>query len=312
MKTISAKWLRLVLLPLLAIALFVIHDQVQTAAINVGEVFEYREFALAGVLLGTLAGPIITSLLFAFPIAQIYARFSIGAAVLIVAPTVFHAFFYLLNISPYWTIVNAGQTVSLVVLTPLVAHLAHRALADSRLTIIALNPDSVDSVVGCFAGDSENLSKRPSRETTNHLGNDSLRIRPIRWLQLSLLPVVGIAIFVVHGFVQAMVGDIAVIPHESGLLYFGMLSGALIGPSITALLFAYPIARLYERQAALVGALASAPTIGYWITVYLETRIPFLILVYCIELISLAVLIPWTASMAFRKLRCSRLVALVH
>lgn len=134
MKITIPLWLSLLLIPILAVTFFVVHHFVQTIATDVGIMPNSREFELAGLLLSSILGPTVTALAFSYPIARMFGRHSMAAAVLISAPTIiFRASFYINNSGrPFVIAIFAIEVIALAVLVPIGAWLVHRKRASSE------------------------------------------------------------------------------------------------------------------------------------------------------------------------------------
>jgi hypothetical protein len=121
-------WLSLPLLPVLALLLLIVHHAVQSIAIHVGVMPDSRNLELAGLVLGSILGPAVTAMLFAYPIARLYAQRSALAAILVCAPTIASRIHHYAAVTrlPWTNAISYVQWVSLFLLVPLAAWLLHR------------------------------------------------------------------------------------------------------------------------------------------------------------------------------------------
>jgi hypothetical protein len=126
------RWLPVALLPLLAIALFVVEDQIQAAAWSFGGVSEYKELSFLAMAVGAVLGAFLTSLIFAYPVAGLYGRRSAFAAGLICVPAIFYALYYGIghDRTVLWP-VYLFQIFSLAIFGPVTAALANSSLSQS-------------------------------------------------------------------------------------------------------------------------------------------------------------------------------------
>jgi hypothetical protein len=266
--------LAFVLLPLLGAALRWVVAKVPELTLYPLNESDPTLFGLVWMYFASGFVPFLASMLLANPIARLYGRFSIVAAGLIAVPAAL-----LLTLEAVTLDLNAIQLGVLLVFLPASAAIANRQLSGSRLVIL------------------------PSLPTQVQPGLD-----PPLWLSLSLLPVLAIALRVIDHELQHFIWDVGFIPDTRVLERTGLLLGAVISPALVAVLFAYPIARLYERRWAAAAVCISAPTALYWSGTYLmDARHPYVVVAYVIKIISLAIFVPFAASKAYRKLGASRL-----
>ena len=124
------RWLQLALLPVLAVALFVVQDQVQAVAWSAGDVSEYKELSLLAMAVAAVLGALVTSLIFAFPVAGVYGRRSSLAAGFVCAPAIFYSCYYGIghDQTVLWPI-YVFEVISLAIFGPVAA-----AVANSTLT----------------------------------------------------------------------------------------------------------------------------------------------------------------------------------
>ncbi len=136
--TSSPRTLLLALLPILAIALYVGHDSVQWDLWEVGLAADTRALKRAGLLSGSLLGPALVALMFAFPVAGLYGRRAGAAGALISAPTAANwlSIYLQEDPSPFLAAAYILAGISLLTLVPLAASKARRQLGDTRLAVV--------------------------------------------------------------------------------------------------------------------------------------------------------------------------------
>lgn len=279
------RWLYLSLLPVISIALWAVDDKVQAIAWRFGDAFSIAEFDFAGRLFGSLVGPAVTASLFAYPIARLYSRYSPVVSVIVIVPSALSAIPFLDGAGVDVAVLYGVQLLSLCFFLIAATTLVHRALSGSTLIL---------------ASESEQCETGGANKCA-----------PAYALSLVLLPILAVALFVVHDWVQFLVFDVAFLPRARGLQLCGLILGALVGPLSTALAFGYPIARTFGRSCAFAGALISAPTSLFWAFTHLqEVSLPWLRAAYIVVLLSLITLVPITATLILRKVGASRLAVL--
>jgi hypothetical protein len=122
-----------------------------------------------------------------------------------------------------------------------------------------------------------------------------------RWLPLALLPVFAVGLHLLHNLVQTIAWDIGMLPDSRPYELAGLLASALIGPAVTAFLFAYPLARLYRRHSALAAALVVAPEALLRIQGMLGSSfLPWSMAILVVHVIALSVLVPMAARLVHR------------
>jgi hypothetical protein len=281
------RWLYLSLLPAIAVALWAVDDTIQTLAWRFGGVFDIAEFDFAGRLLGSLVGPAVTATLFAYPIARLYSRYSSVVSAIVIVPVVVSAMPVLDGASVDVGVLYGVQVLSLCALLITATTLAHRALGSSRLILAsAIEKVEVGGTGKCV---------------------------PAYALEFTLLPILAVALFAVHDWVQFFVFDIAFMPRARSLQLCGLMLAAFVGPISTALAFGYPIARTYGRFCAVAGALISAPTSLYWAVAHLQgLALSWLFAAYFVVLVSLIALVPITAALILQNVGVWRLAVIKH
>lgn len=135
----------------------------------------------------------------------------------------------------------------------------------------------------------------------------SLVAAELRWFRLMLLPALALALWDLDDKVQSFVWHIAAKPEVGELVLAGQLLGCLLGPIITASLFAYPIARLYPQNAKAVSLLATLPTVLSGLSFLLDAPVDSAFL-YIVQLIWLCIFMPVAASLVHRELAGSQLL----
>lgn len=276
-KTIAPRWLALSMLPVLTAAMYVVNTEAMMAAVRFAEARTFDLLSSVAVMSSWALGPLITALIFAYPIARLYSRWSIAAAVLIGLPTIL----YRASGSDDDLVMSLVLTLPLAILLPALAWLAHRALAGSQLQVAVASPDALARAEPAF-------------------------VSP-RALKLVLLPISAGGLFILHDLVQAHVYDFTDLSHTRAIEF----TGSFLGPAVVALAMAYPIARIYGSIAPLIGALISIPTLCYWLPIYLhdgKNYSSFDIAECITEMVSTAGLTSLMAWAVLRKLGDSRLV----
>jgi hypothetical protein len=273
MKTVAPRWLAVSLLPVLAAAMYMVNTEVDYLPVRLAHARHYDGLSSAAVLLGMFLGPVVTALLFAYPLGRVYARHAALAALAIIAPTVAYGmdgrFDDLVDNFPL-----VITFASLVMWMPIVATLAARAMARSRLAVA-----------------SEPLPG----------------IAPIA-LKGWLLPLLAIGFYILRDLVQPVAWDLAVMPVDHTVERASLLVMALLGPALVALVLAYPVARIYERHAVRVGLVVAAPTALYWakdLASDSHTVVGWII--FAIHIASLAALLAVMAGVVRHRLGESRL-----
>jgi hypothetical protein len=273
-------WLRLTMLAPLAGALYVVDNEMKIAAWRLAEGSVAGGLPFLGLVLGLFLGPLVTALLFAYPTTRLYARYSVAASALLCLPIVLDSIFVRIGFDPFLKFVLIVQVLGLCISLAAIAWLANREMADSRLVIVDRVPSQPDS-------------SNPAAP---------------RWLSLVLIPMLALGFFLIDDLVQRVVWDIGFMGHSQAFDRAGLLVGAIIAPALLAMAFAYPLARLYGRRAAVVAMLISAPTISHRVLGYLEdVHTPFVVAAFTIQPLALTVLVPLAAWKTNRKLGSSRL-----
>lgn len=282
MKIVAPRWLALALLPSLAAALYFVNQEILYAPVRLANARDFDATSTILLFMAFVVGPMLTALVFAYPLARVYARRAAAVAGLVVAfPTIADA----LHERLHDPVGNASLVLAsglLAVFVPVVAALAARALAGSRL------------VVACPAADASGDEALPGTEP-----------RALRWV---LLPLLAIAFFILRELIQGVAWDIAMLPVNPTLERAGLFAAAVVGPAGVALLLAYPVARIYEHRAAWVGFLVSLPTAVFWASTYLaQARLPLVKVMNWINLVGLVVMLAVAAWVVWRRLGGSRL-----
>lgn len=285
--------LALVMLPVLAAALYMVNTESLMVFVRFAEARNFDDVSSVAIPVSWMIGPLFTALVFAYPTARLYPRFPIAAALLIGLPTILYRGSGLLDNGQFADrMMTVVLTLPTLVLLPALAWVARRALAGSRLVII----------------------KNPAAENGNSAAELPGTVSP-RVLMLVLLPLFAISLFILHDLIQPAIWDIAFMPATKALRRAGELVGALIGPALVMLVLAYPIARIYQRHAVVVGMLIPIPTVWHWVLVYLQdSQLPgvhntaFSIATDIVELVSLSAMLALGAWLIRRRLGDSRLV----
>ena len=129
------------------------------------------------------------------------------------------------------------------------------------------------------------------------------RSRLAPWQMLVLLPVLAWVLDRAHHVVQATAIGIGTMPVARNAELAALMLSSLLGPAVTAALFAYPIARLYAQRSALAAAVIIAPTLFLRIADHLgEPHLPWTNAILVTQWVSLAVLVPLAAALVHRGL----------
>jgi hypothetical protein len=273
MKTVAPRWLAVSLLPVLAAALYMVNTEVNYLPVRLANARHFDGLSSAGALLGVVFGPVVTALLFAYPLGRVYARQAALAALAIIVPTVAYGMAGRLDdLVQNFTLVIAFASLALWM--PVVATLAARAMARSRLAVAS---EPLPGVAPAF-------------------------------LKGWLLPLLVLGFFILRDLVQPVAWDLAVMPVDHTVERASLLVMALLGPALVALVLAYPVARIYERHAVRVGLVVAAPTALYWAKDYgsdSHTVVGWIIFV--VHIASLAALLAVMAGVIRHRLGESRL-----
>lgn len=132
-----------------------------------------------------------------------------------------------------------------------------------------------------------------------------------RWLALTMLPVLAAAALMVDMEVQKRAWDIGSRPDIREIAQAGELFGSLAGPFIVALLFCYPIARLYGRYASLAAVLIALPS-GAYDVLSTMPQATFIRVLFATEALFLVLFMATNAWLARRALAGSRLALLIQ
>jgi hypothetical protein len=218
------------------------------------------------------------------------------AAALICIPTVVFTLLY--DIAPdhdaFFISVYIVQIVSLGVFAPMSAFLASRALTLTSLVVLTHETGEPDDSL--HAGD----------------GAGTIAAVP-RLLLLTLIPVLAVALYNAHHFVQSTAIEIGLLPDARNLELASLLLCSIFGPAVTASLFAYPIARLYAHRSVPAASLITAPTVIVRIYHFIgASYLPWTNAFIIVQWISLIVLVPLAAWLVSHKLGRSRLAILTN
>jgi hypothetical protein len=279
MKIVAPRWLAVTLLPALAAALYMVNTEITYAPVRFANARGFDTLSMIAVLLVFVIGPLLTTLVFAYPLARVHARHAAVAGLVIAFPTVAYA----IHDRLFHPLENLSLVLLFALLTvfvPAAAAQAGRALAGSKL-VVAQSRD----------------------------GEMPMRAAEPRALQRMLLPLLAIAFFILREVIQPIVIDIALLPDTRAIELTCLLAAALFGPGLVALLLAYPVARLYGRHAWWVGAIVAFPTAcRFAYTRFGTPHLPFVKIVHGVEFACLVVLLPLAAWIVQRRLTGSRLV----
>jgi hypothetical protein len=268
------RWLMLSLLPLLAMVFGSIHVDVTHALYF----FADRRGASLSVLLAIafLVGPAITATLFAHPLARLYGRFAEAVAAL-------------LGLYAAWTLSEADGSTGI--------GLGAMALWVGGVAMFATH------VCRYWLAGSELAIERV---------HDAPAATP-RWLMLSMLPIATVALYwlevdIGHGVTDALLklAD----GSRPGRRVAALLSRVVIA-AVVALVFAYPLARLYGRRAWLVALAMTLPTSFFWTGLAVDAAKSGYwgrVAVALVEVVGLLTLVPLAAGWVQKRLAGSRLV----
>jgi len=111
---------QLILLPVMGNVLFFVHGYALMLCLEVTMLPHARSFKLAGLLVNSVLGAVLTAGIFSYPLVKIYARYAVSAAVVICIPTVFIRTPYVFHTSglPFVIATLALDIVALLIIVP--------------------------------------------------------------------------------------------------------------------------------------------------------------------------------------------------
>jgi hypothetical protein len=106
-----------------------------------------------------------------------------------------------------------------------------------------------------------------------------------------------------HHQVQSVAIHFGLMPTTRNVELAALMLSSILGPAVTAGMFAYPIARLYAHRSALAAILICIPTLIHRIFNYLDvTHLPWTNAMIFTQWICLIVLVPLAAWLVQRRL----------
>ena len=115
-------------------------------------------------------------------------------------------------------------------------------------------------------------------------------------LQLLLLPVLALALFIAQAYIAVLLSGLPMLFSTRPLKLTALLASAVLISVIVAAVFAYPVALAYKRRTVLAAIVVCAPTILFHFPHVFETSgKPFVIATLILELLSLAILVPYAS-----------------
>lgn len=235
--------LRFSLFPAIAVGLLAVDAKFQALAWHLGGRLELAELATVGRLLGSLAAPVVTASLFAYPIARLYSRNALILSAAAVFPVFLCSIPDLREANSEIMLILGVQLFSLFSWLLIGTSLVRKILRGSRLCLI---------------------QERPQVEIDVDMGLQSRR--PAHALSLSLCLILAISLFVMLERAQFAVFDLAFLSSRRDFQLAGIVFGAVAVPFCLAVLFAYPVTKAFGRRAPLFAILIGAPTSVHWAT----------------------------------------------
>lgn len=183
---------RLSLLAVLALALFAVDDAVQAFAWRLGDASEFAEVSILGRLVGSILGPLITAMLFAYPIARLNSRRSPLVPLATTVPVAVSTLAYLRHATTDASAVLITHLCAVCIIVPVCASLAGRCLPHTRLLI---------------CGD-------PVQEEPLNVQENQCSARPAHALNATLLVALAFAVFAALNVLQYALFDLIFLIRE--------------------------------------------------------------------------------------------------
>ena len=266
--------LGLLLLPVLAAAMFMVQLETQLFFVRNARAATPGEYELGPLFTGFLVAPMIVGLVFCVPLARLYPRRTLLAAIAICLPSVL----YLAGTDFEGASSLFAFGLPLLLAVPGAAWAANHALAGSQLAV-------------------------------TEVGEVQAGASP-RVLLVLLLPLIAMGLFILHEILQYRLLDVGMLPTSSAWKRAGMLVASVVAPALLAILFAYPIARCYGRHAGWLGAAIALPTAIHWLQGVFDGTLtqPFSIAAFVLGAAMLCLLMALAAFWMRARLRTTRLL----